>query len=268
MKKSIIKILTPLFICLLLANTQAQDKNSHELGFIFGSASFTTDYGERYNFDANVGGNVGPGFGLIYYLNFTDYRYRWNQRTNYFAEHFRIRAEFSYMTAKLDHFGQWAEENSIWGEQLRAMHGKTQVFNLGAQMEFHIVDIVDFGSRRIPRLKFSPYLSLGFMADFYNPSLVSDLIPGDGNWQTDPSALYPKWAVPGTVDTSAGITGSITGGVGTRFKIGEYSDLLFETRWQYFLSNWVDGLNAKDDPANKYNDWLMFIHVGYVYYLN
>lgn len=258
------KILTPLFICFFVANVLAQDKNSHELGFIFGSASFTTDYGERYDFNANVGGNVGPGFGLIYYINFTDYRYRWNQRTNYFSEHFRVRGEFSYMSAKLEHFGQYAEEDSYAGEQLRAMHGKTQLFNLGAQMEFHIVDIVDFGSRRIPRLKFSPYLSLGVMADFYNPSLESDL----GDWKQDPSVLYPKWAVPGAVNTEAGITASITGGIGTRFKVGEYSDLLLESRWQYFLSNWVDGLNAKDDPANKYNDWLLYIHVGYVYYLN
>jgi hypothetical protein len=264
LKKNNFKILTPILLYLFVISSFAQDKNSHELGFIFGSASFTTDYGERYNFQANVGGNVGPGFGLIYYINFTDYRYRWNQRTNYFSEHFRVRGEFSYMAADLEHFGQWAEENSIWGEQLRAMHGRTQVFNLGAQMEFHIVDIVDFGSRRIPRLKFSPYLSLGMMVDFYNPSLESDL----GDWKQDPSVLYPKWAVPGTVDTSSGITGSITGGIGTRFKIGEYSDILLESRWQYFLSNWVDGLNAKDDPANKYNDWLLYIHVGYVYYLN
>lgn len=264
MTKSIFKILTTIICCFFIAITSAQDKSSHEIGFITGSASFTTDYGQRYDFQSNVGGNVGPGLGIIYYINFTDYRYRWNQRTNYWSEHFRIRTEFSYMTAELDHFGIYAETDSYAGEQLRAMHGKTQLFNLGAQLEFHIVDIVDFGSRRIPRLKFSPYLSLGLMADFYNPDLESDL----GDWREDPSVLYPKWAVPGTVDTSAGFTGSLTGGIGTRFKIGEYSDILLESRWQYFFSNWVDGLNAKDDPANKYNDWLLWVHVGYVYYLN
>ena len=264
MTKSIFKILTTISYCFFIATVIAQDKSSHEIGFITGSASFTTDYGERHDFQSNVGGNVGPGIGVIYYINFTDYRYRWNQRTNYWSEHFRIRTEFSYMTAELEHFGIYADKDSYAGEQLRAMHGTTQLFNLGAQLEFHIVDIVDFGSRRIPRLKFSPYLSLGLMADFYNPDLKSDL----GDWREDPSVLYPKWAVPGTVDTSAGFTGSLTGGIGTRFKIGEYSDILLESRWQYFFSNWVDGLNAKDDPANKYNDWLLYVHVGYVYYLN
>lgn len=264
MKKKTLKILTPLLCYFFIASTFAQDKSSHEIGVITGSASFTTDYGKRHNFQANVGGNVGLGMGIIYYLNFTDYRYRWNQRTNYFQEHFRVRAEFSYMSAELDHYGEWAETDSYAGEQLRAMHGTADLFNLGAQLEFHIVDIVDFGSRRIPRLKFSPYVSLGLMANFYNPTLMSDL----GDWEQDPSVLYPKWAEPGTVDLSSGFTGSLTGGIGTRFKIGEYSDLLLESRWQYFFTDWVDGLNAKDDPANKYNDWLLWIHVGYVYYLN
>jgi len=260
----IFKIINPLIFCFLIATTYAQDKSSHEIGFIFGSASFTTDYGERYDFQSNVGGNVGPGFGLVYYLNFTDYRYKWNQRTNYFQEHFRLRSELSYMQSNLEHYGIYAETPSYAGEQLRAMHGKTQVFNVGAQLEFHIVDIVDFATRHYAKLNFSPYVSLGLMADFYNPSLTSDL----GDWREDPSVLYPKWAVPGAVDVSAGITGSLTWGAGTRLRLGEYSDLLLEARWQYFFSNWVDGLNAKPDPANKYNDWLLFVHFGYVYYLN
>lgn len=244
----------------------AQDEASHEIGFISGSASFTTDYGQRDHFQSNVGGNVGIGVGLIYYLNFTDYRYRWNQRTSYFAEHFRVRAELSYMSAELDHFGKWVDESRTTPEadKLRAMHGKTYLVNLGAQLEFHIVDIVDFGSRRIPDLKWSPYLSAGFMVDFYNPSLKSDL----GDWEQNPGLLYPKWSVPGATNMDANITGSATFGIGTRYKFGEYSDLLIESRWQYFFSNFVDGLHAKNDPANKYNDWLLWVHIGYVYYLN
>lgn len=264
MKNKKLKILISLLCCCFTATTFAQDGSSHEIGIIAGSASFTTDYGQRYDFRSNVGGNVGAGLGVIYYLNFTNYRYKWNQRTNYFQEHFKLRAEFSYMSADLDHHGKYVEEDSYSGEQLRAMHGKTELFNLGTQLEFHIVDIVDFGSRRIPRLKFSPYVSIGLMADFYNPSLESDL----GNWKEDPSVLYPKWAEDGAVDTSSNFTGSLTWGIGTRIKVGEYSDLLIESRWQYFFTDWVDGLNAKEDPANKYNDWLLWVHVGYVYYLN
>ncbi|MFT6755089.1 MAG: hypothetical protein ACJAV9_000568, partial [Urechidicola sp.] len=64
---------------------------THEIGVMIGSSSFTTDYGQRYTFKSNVGGNVGQGFGIIHYLTFTDYRYRWDQDTNYWKEHFRIR---------------------------------------------------------------------------------------------------------------------------------------------------------------------------------
>ena len=264
--------------CVIATQSNAQDGSSHEIGFITGSASFTTDYGQRNNFMANVGGNVGPGFGLVYYLNFTDYRYRWNQRTDYFAEHFRLRGEISYMSAKLEHFGIYAQEQSPAGEQLRAMHGKTSIFNVGAQLEFHIVDIVDFGSRRIHDLQWSPYASAGVFVDFYNPSISSSYDPVTklntpglvSNWQ-DPGILYPKWdnnLFPNSSSDKRGTTLSATLGLGTRHKLGEYSDVLIEARWQYFFSNWVDGLNARQDPANKYNDWLLWVHVGYVYYLN
>ena len=263
-----VKIATPILFLVVSFGLQAQSEKSHEIGFITGSASFTTDYGQRNNFKANVGGNVGMGIGVIYYLNFTDYRYRWNLRTSYWAEHFRVRAEASYMSAELEHFGEYVEKSGEWGDRLRAHTGKTYLMNLGAQLEFHIVDIVDFGSRRIPDLKWSPYVSAGAFVDYYNPSIKSTY--GTGNWE-DPGVLYPKWdnsLNPGASKDEAGITMSATLGVGTRYKLGEYSDLLIESRWQYFFSNYVDGLHAKNDPANKYNDWLLWVHIGYVYYLN
>ena len=261
------KIIALILIYSFTQNIFAQDESSHEIGFILGSASFTTDYGERNNFKSNVGGNVGFGFGAVYYLNFTDYRYRWNQRTNYWAEHFRVRAELSYMEAKLDHFGQWADDyTGDLGAKLRAHHGKTYLLNVGAQLEFHWVDIVDFGSRRIPDLQWSPYISGGAFVDFYNPSMYSDA----GNWR-DAGVLYPKWdptIYPDAARVTSGITMSATLGIGTRKKLGYYSDLLIESRWQYFFSNYVDGLNARKAPEDKYNDWLLWIHVGYIYYLN
>lgn len=259
------KILITFLCCFVIVTVKSQDRNSHEIGFITGAASFTTDYGARNNFSSNVGGNIGMGIGAIYYLNFSDYRYGWDQRTNYFSEHFRVRAELSYMSANLDHFGKWIDiidnntgELSLGAQQLRAMHGKTTLINFGAQLEFHIVDIVDFGSRRIPDLKWSPYASAGFMVDYYDPDLKID----------EPYDIFPKWAVEGATNMKSNFTGSLTFGVGTRYKLGEYSDILIESRWQYFFSNFVDGLNARDDSANKFNDWLLWVHVGYVYYLN
>lgn len=263
MTKYLTKLILLLF-CFSVVNTQAQDKSSHEIGFITGVASFTTDYGVRNNFSSNVGGNIGMGIGIIYYLNFTDYRYGWSQSTNYFDKHFRLRGELSYMTANLNHFGKWIDntdntgELSIGAQQLRAMHGKTKLINFGAQLEFHIVDVVDFGSRRITDIQWSPYVSAGFMLDYYDPELEIE----------EPYKLFPKWAEDGALNMKSNVTGSLTFSLGTRHKLGEYSDILIESRWQYFFSNFIDGLNARNDSANKFNDWLLWVHVGYVYYLN
>ena len=45
---------------------------------------------------------------------------------------------------------------------------------------------------------------------------------------------------------------------------------MLDLRWQYFFSDWVDGL--RPDPRfyseNKANDWLVWLNFGYIYYLN
>jgi hypothetical protein len=265
------KILTPIiFIVFFAHNSYAQRQRSnitHEIGFALGISSFTTDYGQRYDWNSNVGGNKLSGFGVIHYLTFTDYRYRWNHQTTYFAEHFRLRNEISYHQAPLNHYGKWIKIiGGVQGEKLRAMHGKARTWHVGTHLEYHFVDINDFGSRRDPNLKWSPYLSLGAGVNFYNPTVSTSY--GDGDWKNDYDLLFKKWAGPGMADDSRGITMSATIGVGTRFKLGEYSDLFIEYRNQYFFSNWIDGLNARNDPANKFVDWLVWLHVGYVYYLN
>ena len=262
------KIASPLLFLMMSLGIKAQSEKSREIGFILGAASFSTDYGQRNNFKANVGGNIGTGIGIIYYINFTDYRYVWNLRSKYFDEHFRIRTEASFMTAKLEHFGEYAESPGEWGDRLRAHTGKANLLNAGAQLEYHLVNIVDFGSRRILRLKWAPYISTGVFLNYYSPSITSTY--DTGNWE-DPGVLYPKWdntKNPGAASDEPGVTWSTSFGVGTRYKLGNYSDLLIESRWQYFFSNYIDGLDAKTDPANKFNDGLLWVHVGFIYYLN
>jgi len=274
----IAKILTPIFV-LFVTNISAQNWNkysntSHEVGLFSGSTHFTTDYGQRFLFRSNVGGNVGVSKGILYYLTFTDYRYRWNQRSSYFVEHFRLRNELSYMSARLDHFGEYVDpsQTSIEADKLRAMHGEAKVINLGTQLEFHFKNIDDFGSRRYPDMKWSPYISLGVLGVYYNPSIYTDY--GDGDWKSNPSLLYEKWAVPGAASDDSGFSFSATAGIGTRKKLGEYSDIFIEAKWQYYFTNWVDGLNATQptanipDPNNKYNDWNVSLQIGYIYYLN
>lgn len=259
--KRFIKILFSVISITFLSVTYGQSGYSHEIGIVSGAPSFSTDYGERFEFQSAGGGNIGFGIGLVHYMNFTNFAYMWDDRTSWFRLHFKLRNELSYMKANLDHFGVYAERNSPGGDKLRAMHGTTTVINLGSALEYHMKDIVDYATRFYD-IKWDPYLSLGLMANYYDPTLKSDL----GDWTTTPSVLYAKWAVPGTVDVSSGITGSLNTSIGTRYNIGENSDLVFEARWQFFFSNWVDGLNARV-VENKSNDWVYFFHVGYIYYL-
>ena len=48
------------------------------------------------------------------------------------------------------------------------------------------------------------------------------------------------------------------------------SDLVLDMRAQYFNSDWVDGLNPNKDlfKENKNNDWLTFVGLGYIFYLD
>lgn len=137
--------------------TQAQrerSKKTHEIAVSFGISDFTTDYGQRFDSNSNLTANFGIGFGIIHYLTFTDYRYRWNHQTSYWAEHFKIRSEISYHSADLQHYGKWIKIiGGVEGEKLRAMHGKARTWHIGSAVEFHFVDINDFGSRRDPNLK-------------------------------------------------------------------------------------------------------------------
>jgi len=45
------------------------------------------------------------------------------------------------------------------------------------------------------------------------------------------------------------------------------SDLMIDLRWQYYFSDRVDGLDHQLD-YNKYNDWLVWFNVGYIFYLD
>jgi hypothetical protein len=42
-----------------------------------------------------------------------------------------------------------------------------------------------------------------------------------------------------------------------------------DLRFQYYFSNWVDGLNPNPVtvPENRANDCLVWLNVGYIYYI-
>ena len=232
---------------------------SHEVGVIAGPVAFQSDYGERKDWDTNKG-NTGIGVGVIHYLNFS-YRADCNCYTTdtYFNDHFKLRNEVSYVKTTLNHFGPEAEKQSFWGETLRAMTGEVNNLNIGTQLEFFPLSIRDFAAGAY---KIAPYVSFGGQFTYYNPKAMSSL---PGGIEDEDNIFYEFQN--GGVNTDSGTTWSVVASVGARYKLTILSDLLVDLRWQYFFSNWTDGLNH-DNVQDKANDWLVWLNVGYVYYLD
>jgi hypothetical protein len=251
-----------LLCCFGLTNiTTAQFGFSHEVGAIVGPVAFQSDYGERYDFSTNAG-NTGYGIGLIHYLNFS-YKAECNCYTpeTYFNDHFKLRSELSYNKTELQHFGRWvsASDTRLFATQLRGMRGSTAVTNIGMQLEYFPWSIRDFTARIG---SFAPFISLGGQFSFYDPEAYSTLGPLNTPIST-PVKYY------NATTNQGGTVWSVVSSVGCRYKLTELSDLMIDLRWQYYFSNWVDGLNP--DPKiyteNKANDWNVWLNFGYIYYL-
>ena len=239
----------------------AQFGFSHEVGVIVGPVAFQSDYGERSDFSTNAG-NTGYGIGLIHYLNFS-YKAECNCYTpeTYFNDHFKLRSELSYNKTKLKHFGEWVDpsKNKLFNRQLRAMQGSTAVTNIGMQLEFFPLSIRDFSATNGA---LAPFISLGGQFSFYDPQASSTL----GRLNT-PATTPVKYY--NATQNDGGTVWSVVGSIGTRYKLAPLSDLMVDLRWQYYFSNWVDGLNPNPAvyPENKANDWLVWFNVGYIYYI-
>lgn len=253
--------LTVIFIMLFVFSAQrsyAQLGISHEVGVMVGPASFFTDYGERWNVKNNLE-NAGFGIGLIHYMNFAYRQGCHNYVTeNFFSEHFKLRTEADYFYSKLEHFGPVAKQDSDGGRLLRAMHGSSQVFELGAALEFYPFRIRDYSTFAF---QFAPYVSLGLHYVYFKPEAYSDFGSLD-----NPKNLFPTFR-DGGVDLEGGSTWAIAGSMGLRYRLSVVSDLGFEARWHYYDTDWIDGLNIQA-PQNKFNDFLFWFNIGYIYYLN
>ncbi|MES2545243.1 MAG: glutamate dehydrogenase [Bacteroidota bacterium] len=242
-------------------NLLAQFGLAQEIGVIAGPVAFQSDYGERYDFTTNAG-NTGYGIGIVHYINFS-YKAVCNCYTSdtYFNDHFKFRSELSYNKTQLKHFGEWVspEHTSPGADKLRAMRGSTAVTNVGVQLEYFPWSIRQFSATNG---SFGPYVSLGGQYSSYDPEAYSLLGP-----LNSPTTTIPKYY--GATTNSGGHVWSIVTSLGTRYKLTELSDLLVDLRFQYYFSNWVDGLNPDDTiyTENKANDWLVWFNFGYIYYL-
>lgn len=264
-----LKRLATLF-CLFVASQTvfSQLGFSHELGVISGPLQFRSDYGQANEGETNFG-NSGFGIGIVHYINFS-YRADCNCYTTdtYFNDHFKLRSEISYNKTNLEHLGRWVQpdKTSIEADLLRAHKGVAKNFDIGTQLEFFPLSIRDFQGFSY---KFAPFISLGIHYTSFSPEVSTTfanpdpLAVGD---VTNASNFYPLWEA-GSVDASPGSTWSIVSSVGVRYKLTKISDLMLDLRWQYYFDDNIDGLDHQLS-SNKNNDWLVWLNVGYIYYLD
>lgn len=259
MKKMILRLIV-FILCANFAN--AQFGFSHEIGAITGPVAFQSDYGERHDFDTNKG-NTGIGIGIVHYINFS-YRADCNCYTSdtFFNDHFKLRSELSWNLTKLDHFGEWVkpERQTITAEFLRTTKGEAQVFDLGMQLEYFPLSIRDFAAGGY---SFAPFVSIGAHYNSFSP----DLQRSDVLLTPQIIASHPIWNYQDSYSTETDSTWSVVWSVGTRYKLTPLSDLMLDLRWQYYFSDWVDGLDH-NAPSDKYNDWNVWLNFGYIYYLD
>ena len=218
-----------------------------------------TDYGERNHFPSSNATTFGVA--LVHYLSFYGNNYNWRNGASYFSDHFKLRTEFSYyFNNDLKHKGQYVEnQNSVIGAQLRAMTGATKIYNVGSQLEYYFKNLEDYGLLFNTADKFAPYVSAGFYYSRFDAELTND-----GNGGLNVANLPQKWREHFYIEPDQ--TFSFTLSAGTRYKLNNI-DLVADARWQYFLSDKVDGLDQVDG-SSKFNDTLIFFSVGVIFDLS
>jgi outer membrane protein W len=241
---------------------------SHEIGVITGPVEFRSDFGSRDNQKTNFG-NSGIGIGIVHYINFA-YRADCNCYTTdtYFNDHFKLRNEISWNKTNIEHIGKWVDpsRNTVEANQLRGHKGVAKNLDIGTELEYFPLSIRSFQSFGY---RFAPFISLGVHYTSFNPEVSTTYANPDPNAigdVTDPSNFYSFWA-PGSVDASSGSTWSVVSSVGVRYKLNKLADLMLNMRWQYYFNDNIDGLDHQLS-YNKNNDWLLWLNVGYILYLN
>lgn len=244
----------------------SQGRFAHEVAVVFGPAALQSDYSQKTTLSSNLD-RLGFGIGISHFFNFSSNRNPLRE-TSYFKEHFKLQTSLSYTQFKLKHDSNYIDQNpeAENAKKLKAMYGSTRITNIGSQLVYQFKNIHDFENTIN---SFAPYVSLGFFINKYNVATKSTL-----NILDLRRAVYYKYLSPSDgrergFTTENKITTSTAASIGTRYKLAPLQDLVPDVRFQYFHSDWVDGLNPNKQlhPENSKNDWLMWFNVGYIYYL-
>lgn len=245
-----------LILSLLFITTSFSQNFNHEIGVSAGAISMQTDYKERKNDFAASYRNVGFVTGVAYYFSFASSGNRWNDRTVFLKNHFRLKLDANYMQNNFIHRGEsiYTNSNPIDAVEMAAMQGNTKIYNFGVHIEYLILD-------SFYESKFEPYLAGGFYYVIYDPELESKL----GDWRDNPTFL-PEEYLNGGVHLDISKTQSFAFGIGSRYNLGNFT-MFFEVKAQRFMSDELEGLNPQVGE-NKNKDWLSSAQMGIIFKLH
>lgn len=238
-----------------MLNSHAQTNVSHEVGGFFGITAFQTDMGLSTEFAAETQSNM--GFGIAYYLKFFGSQYNWRSGSSFFSEHFKLKTELSYISNSNVTF-----EPAGLNSKLDNMKAAIKLYNVGLNLEYYIFELEDYSSFYRTNGTINPFVTLGIHYSYSQPDILVNDVSLKG--QEEPyTELISKWQ-EGAIFLEPDNLFSATGGVGVRFGL-EKVDFSFETRYHYFFSDVVEGLNAPNDPGNKNNDTMITANIGIIY---
>ncbi|MGJ5641686.1 THC0290_0291 family protein [Formosa sp. S-31] len=254
-----LKPLILLFLSAISYTSFAQ--TGHEVGLYTGPVQMRGDFGLRGDHDTNKS-NIGFGIGLMYDLNPMEWGRGFSKFGKHFLEHSKLRADIAYNKTSMKHYGKFVAPDRISedSEKLRAQRGTSSNFDFGINYEYYPLSLMHFYYRFF---HFAPYFIFGVHGTYANPGARTDY--GDQDI-TNPDNFYGPWE-DGSIDTSSFFTMSILPGIGVRYKLDAFSDFMFEVKWQFFNTDWIDGLDHQLS-YNKYKDSQVWFNFGYIYYIN
>ena len=198
-----------------------------------------------------------------------------------------LKTEFVYLkNTNIKHEKEAFAEGSPQRERWDAMRGNIKMYNIGTQLEFYFFNMESYSSYTKQRA-LNPYISAGVHFSFYDTNVTSklDSNPNSPNWRNyvvydNPSnGMYDKWYLHDVAATDSpdgldhkqtifngkGNTFGLSAGLGLRYAVSDSFNLILDSRFQYFFSDRVDGLDASKDPGNKNNDTMIYVNMGIVY---
>lgn len=258
MKKFLPKLIL-LIVFFYFSEANAQSRFSHELGVFFGPAAFQTDFGHSSDFAS--ASQTTMAYGISFYTKFFGSQYNWRSGSSYFSEHFKLKVELAYFNkTNVTHEG--VDPDSPNAAKLEAMTGQIKLYNAGLNLEYYFLELEDYSSFYRSSGTINPFIFGGLHYSYSSPDIFVDGVSLKG--QEEPhTGLIDKWQEDAVYLDPQHLF-SAAAGAGVRFGLDKV-DFSLEGSYRYFFSDEVEGLNAKDDPANKNNDSMVFINAGIVY---